>query len=339
MTVIARDRASALVVMETASREEVYPQHVVAAIERECRWVHPPVDRAFLLANPGLLADVEYLLVGWGAPVLDDRLLGHAPRLKLVLMAAGSIRGIVTDDFWARRIPIVSAAAANAIPVAEYTVAQTVLALKNSHRIAREMSRGAPWPPPARSSIAGAYRRTVGLVALGAIGRLVVERLRAHDLNVIAHDPTFDPRDAGLSGVTPASLAEVFSSSDVVSCHLPLLDQTRGMINGALLRSMKQGGVFLNTARGAVVDEGALVEVLRERDDLTAVLDVTEDEVLPLTSPLRALPNVFLTAHTAGSHGQERWRLGELVRDEIERHRRGEPLRHAVSEAASATRA
>ncbi|MDZ8171167.1 hydroxyacid dehydrogenase [Microbacterium xanthum] len=325
--------------MEHDRRDDVYAPHVLASIERHCTWVHEPLDSAGLAARLDVLAEVEYLFVGWGAPVLDETLLAHAPRLKLVLMAAGSIRGIVTDAFWERGIPIVSAASANAIPVAEFTIAHVVLALKGSHRIAREMAAGAPWPPPSRREVPGVYRRTVGLVALGAIGRLVVEQLRRFEVHLLAHDPTLGSREPDLEDVTPTSLADVFAMSDVVSCHLPLLPDTRGAIDGALLRTMKHGATFLNTARGAVVREDELIGVLHERPDLTAVLDVTEREPLPESSPLRGLPNVFLTAHTAGSHGTERQRLGELVAEELDRHRRGEALRHTVTRASSATRA
>ncbi|MEJ1154595.1 hydroxyacid dehydrogenase [Microbacterium marmarense] len=332
-------RPIALVVMEEARRAEVYPEHVLAALGDQVRWARAPMTREELLEDIGVLDAVEYLFLGWGAPELDERLLQHAPSLKLVLMAAGSIRATVSLAFWRRRIPIVSAAAANALPVAEFSVAQIVLSLKHAHRVAREMADPDQLEAPSRADIPGVYRRSVALLSLGAIGRLVAERLAPFDLDVFAYDPFLRTETARTLGVTPISLEQAFAACDVVSCHMPLLPETRGAIGEKLLSSLKPGAVLINTSRGAVIDEPALIEVLGKRPDITALLDVTTDEPVPTSSPLRRLPNAFLTSHSSGSQGRERWRLGELVLEEFERHRSGVPLLYAVTEEEARSRA
>ncbi len=132
-------------------------------------------------------------------------------------------------------------------------------------------------------------------------------------------------------GVELVSLDEACARADVVSLHTPWLKETEKMITGAHFRAMKQGATFLNTARGAVVDEPAMVEVLTERPDLFAVLDVTHPEPPAPDSPLYTLPNVILTPHIAGSMHNECRRMGQYAVDECRRYLAGEPLRWQVT--------
>lgn len=270
------------------------------------------------------------LCTSWGAPVLDQKLLDAAPDLKLVLYAAGSVRRIVTPEFWARGIPIVSAYRANAVPVADFTFAQIIYALKQGWRYvlrARETRA-----PVERLPMPGTYGTRVGLLSLGAIGRMVADRLAALDVEVVAHDPYAGP----YGSVRMVGIEELFGTCDVISVHTPLLPATTGLVTGELLSLMRENATLINTSRGAVLDEPALVEVLGERPDLFAVLDVTDPEPPAPGSPLFTLPNVVLTPHIAGSLGRERGRLGELVVEELERFATGRALRHALDEEAAA---
>ncbi|MFI6321825.1 hydroxyacid dehydrogenase [Nonomuraea sp. NPDC050556] len=319
---------NALLVMEARRRADVYPETVLERLADLVEWQSPPLTREELAADPGVLGEVEILLTGWGPPVLDEHLLSHAPRLRAVLVAAGSVRSITTPEFWAREIPIVSAASANAIPVAEFTLAQILLALKQFHRISREIKEQGRYPD--EPQVAGAYGARVGLLGLGEIGRLVAAHLRNFDVEVVWSDPYAD------GGV---SLDELFATCDVVSLHAPLLPQTEGLVNGALVETMRTGATLINTARGAVVDEPSVVEVLRARPDLTAVLDVTWPEPPPSGSPLYGLQNVVLTPHLAGAMGAERARMGELVLAEVGRLAAGQPFEHAVDPAQANLRA
>ncbi|MGW6415011.1 hydroxyacid dehydrogenase [Streptomyces sp. NPDC055055] len=326
-----------LLVMEEERRADVYPAHVLADIGRLARWHAPALTRDALLRNPGVLEEVDVLLTGWGAPVLDAALLSRAPRLNAVMVAAGSVRHLTPPAFWDRGIPIVSAAAANAVPVAEFSLAQILLGLKQVHRLGREMTVGCrlPHDPP----VAGGYGSRVGLLGLGEIGRLVARLLRHFGVEVLACDPVIEPAAAAELGVRLTGIDELFTSCDVVSVHAPLLPETEGIVGERLVALLPEGATLINTARGAVLDEPEVIGVLRDRPDLTAVLDVTWPEPPAPDSPLFTLPNVLLTPHLAGAMGRERARLGELVRDELRRLVHGEPLLHAVTTDRASTRA
>lgn len=287
-----------------------------------------------IAATPELLASVEVMLSGWGAPRLDAAFLEAAPNLKLVLYGAGSLRRVVTDAFWASGIQISSAAEANAVITGDFAYAQVLMGLKGAWRHALRLREQGVWSKePVAAGLCGSV---VGLISLGAVAQRVASLLGRHDLEVFAWDPYVDPAVAGGLGVTLVeSLDEVFREADVVSLHTPLLDETRGLIGSVQLRAMKPGAVFINTARAALVREDELVQVLRERPDLFALLDVTSPEPPP-ESPLYALPNAVLTPHIAGAQGVECRRLGRSMVDELRRFLRGEPLQHALTRASYA---
>ncbi|MER5986910.1 hydroxyacid dehydrogenase [Streptomyces sp. NPDC001787] len=328
-------RPTALLVMEEERRADVYPREVLAGIDRLTERQAPVLTRQQLAEDPDALRGVDILLTGWGAPVLDAALLSRAPRLRAVLVAAGSVRHLTTPAFWSRGIPIVSAAAANAVPVAEFTLAQILLGLKQVHRITREVASSRSFPH--NPQVPGAHRSRVGLLGLGHIGRLVASHLARFDIEVLAADPVAAPDTALRAGVRLVGVEELFATCHVVSLHAPLLPETRGMIGTRLLNSLGPGATLINTARGGLIDEHAAAEVLRARTDLTAVLDVTHPEPPVEDSPLFTLPNVVLTPHLAGALGAERHRLGELVLDELRRFTGGLPLRYAIDPAHAAS--
>jgi len=284
------------------------------------------------------LAETDYILSSWGMARLDAELLSAAPNLKHIFYGAGSVRGFYTDEAVRRGVGISSAWRANAIPTAEFAHATIVLSLKQHWRAQRTARARRDWAKPLHA--AGVFRATVGLLSLGAVGRLVAEKLQqVNTLNVIAHDPFFNPAEAAALGVRLVSLAELFATSEVVSLHAPDLDATKGLVNRALLLSLKPHATLVNTARGQLVDEAALIDVLRERPDLDAVLDVTATEPGNADSPLWDLPNVVITPHIAGSLNGECRRMGEYMVDELERHLSGLPLQHEVTPATLATMA
>jgi phosphoglycerate dehydrogenase-like enzyme len=227
-----------------------------------------------------------------------------------------------------------TASAANAVPVAEYTIATIFFSLKNGWRHALGAQRFCRHV--SRVPFAGAFRSKLGLISFGTVARLVYDRLRTSDLEILVYDPHISPLQAAGLGVRLVSLDELFSFCDVVSLHTPLLPETRGMIGRGHFKAMKSGATFINTARGEVVREAELIEVFKERSDLTAVLDVTSPEPPVDDSPLYGLPNVVLTPHIAGSLGGECRRLGQAMIDEFDRWSAGKPLRWQVTEEKAA---
>ncbi|MEU6890429.1 hydroxyacid dehydrogenase [Streptomyces sp. NPDC046557] len=299
------------------------------------------VDPELLLTDfgdddPGLsrrLAEAEVLFTGWGCPPLDARALDRMPRLRAVVHAAGSVKHHVTTACWDRGLLVSSAAAANAVPVAEYTLAAILFANKRVLESAHAYrSARAPLDLLGRYPAVGNYRRTVGLVGASLIGRRVMELLRPFDLRVLVHDPYADPGEIAALGGEVCVLDQLLCGSDVVSLHAPALPQTRHLLDAATLALMRDGATLINTARGSLVDTEALIEEL-VTGRLHAVLDHTEPEVLPAGSPLFNLPNVLLTPHVAGSLGGELDRLAATAVAELERYAHGLAFRHPVDPA------
>jgi phosphoglycerate dehydrogenase-like enzyme len=282
----------------------------------------------------GVLADVEVLITGWGCPPIDAAALAAAPRLRAVVHAAGSVKGHVGPEVFDRGVSVSSAAAANAVPVAEYTVAMLVLAAKWAPARARDYAGGGwsgdPVPGvPVPGERSGLYGATVGVVAASKIGRLVIERLRAMGARVLLSDPHVTPTAADRLGVTLAGLDELCRGSDLVTVHAPELPDTRGLFDDRRLGLLRDGATLINTARGALVDTAALTRHCAT-GRIHAVLDVTDPEPLPPGHPLLRLPNVLVTPHISGARGRELRRLGEFAAAEVERFVQGEPLRGAV---------
>jgi phosphoglycerate dehydrogenase-like enzyme len=288
--------------------------------------------------NLHLLNDVELLFSGWWGTHLDQALLNAAPRLQAVFFGGGSVRDVVTDEFWDREIPLSTAAAANAVPVAEFTLAQIIFSLKRVWWHARELQRNRTYlayDPEARR-VPGAFQSTIGIVSLGLIGRRLREMLRVLDVRVLAFDPYVTGEEAEALGVELVSLEYLFEQCDVVTLHTPLLKETEGLVTGARIASMKAGATLINTSRGAIINEPEMIEVLRRRRDLFALLDVTVQEPLPADSPFFSLPNVFLTPHIAGSMDGECRRMGEYMIDEAERFLNGETLQWEITRESAA---
>ncbi len=275
------------------------------------------------------LASVEVLFSGWGMVPLDREFLEATPSLRVVLYGAGSVRGFYTDEARQRGVRICSAWQANAVPVAEFSYATILLSLKRVWRVAETAKQTRSFRQPLR--LPGAFRTKVGMVSMGAIGRRVANWLKNHDLEVMAYDPYVDEATLRSLGVRRASLEEIFATCQVVSLHTPNLEETAGLITGDLIRSMPDGATLINTARGAVIREDEMIDVLRDRPDLTAMLDVTHPEPPPQDSPLWDLSNVILTPHIAGSIDGECARMGEYMLDELRRYLAGEPLKFEVT--------
>lgn len=272
------------------------------------------------------LARAQVIVTGWGAPRLSDADLDAAPHLRFVLHAGGQGSGLLPLSAKDRGIQVSNAGWMNAIPVAEYTVAMIVLANKQAFRARRlyrqrrdRVDRELEFPE------AGNVGRVIGIVGASRIGRLVVERLADFDVDVQVFDPYLDDAEAARLGVRSVSLQQLMSTSDVVTLHPPLTPATTRMITAAHLRMLHDGATLINTSRGLVVDQDALLAELRT-GRIEAVLDTTEPEVLPADDELYTLPNVFLTPHIAGSMGFEIRRLGQHVAGELERIVQGRPL-------------
>ena len=274
------------------------------------------------------LGDLEVIFATWGMPVLSPAQFDRLPALRAVFYAAGSVRHFA-PPLLERGVLVVSAWAANAVPVAEFTLAQILLANKGYFRNVPEY-HGAGHP---RSAFRGRgnFGATVALLGAGQIGRALIELLRPFRLRVLVFDPFLSREDAESLGVEKVGLDDAFARGDVVSNHLANVPATVGLLHGAHFAAMPANATFINTGRGATMVEADLARVLLARPDLTALLDVTDQEPPAPDSPLWSLPNVHLSSHIAGSLGDEVARMADYVLDEFEAWEAGRPLRYAVT--------
>ncbi|WP_369173289.1 hydroxyacid dehydrogenase [Streptomyces sp. R28] len=279
-----------------------------------------------------VLARTEVLITGWGCPRLDADVLAAAPGLRAVLHAAGSVRSLVGDALWKAGVTVSSAVTANALPVAEYTLAMILLAGKDTFSFRERFRATHAYPTHGETAPIGNVGRRVGVIGASRVGRRLLDLLRPFDFTVLLHDPYVSPAEAAELGAELLSLEDLLRHSDIVSLHAPDIPETYRMLDGERLGLIRDGGVLINTSRGALVDPVALTDELVS-GRLHAILDVTEPEPLPAGSPLYHLPNVFLTPHVAGSLGNELERLGRIVVEELERVVAGEPLVHEVRHA------
>ncbi|MEV8535556.1 hydroxyacid dehydrogenase [Streptomyces sp. NPDC051211] len=326
-------RPRTVLAMSADTRAALLPGRALPALLRVADVDPELLFTDFAPADPvfrNRLREAEVLFTGWGCPPVDAAALERMPALRAVVHAAGSVKNHVTGACWERGLLVSSAAAANALPVAEYTLAAILFANKrvlesaHAYRTARgrvDLLGGYP--------AVGNYRRTVGLVGASRIGRRVLELLHPFDLRVLVHDPYADPDELAALGAEACGLEELLRRSDVLSLHAPALPETRHLLDAARLALMPDGATLINTARGSLVDTEALVrELVPGR--LHAVLDHTEPEVLPASSPLFGLPNVLLTPHVAGSLGGELDRLAATAVAELERYGQGLAFRYPV---------
>ncbi|HEX8342588.1 MAG TPA: hydroxyacid dehydrogenase [Tepidisphaeraceae bacterium] len=323
-------RLKAAYLLNAESFELVYAAGTRASIAALTDVAATPLTPARLRDVPHALRQVEALFSGWGMPLVDDAFLKAAPNLKIIFYAAGAVGSWATPAMFDRGVRVTSSIHANSVPVAEYTLSTILFSLKHGWRLTRQTQAQRRFVD--RDTVPGNYGSVVGLISLGMIGRLVLKMLKPLDLEVIVYDPFLSHAEAKLLGVEKVSLTEVFERPDVVSVHTPLLPETQGMIDGALLRSMKRGATLINTARGKLINQPELIDVLRRRPDLQAVLDVCDPEPPAADCPLFDLPNVVLTPHIAGSAGRECQRLGHYMLDELERYLQDKPLRWEVTQ-------
>jgi phosphoglycerate dehydrogenase-like enzyme len=305
-----------------------YPPELRAKIFASVEILGPDIPGDNWKAHVAELGRAEVIMSTWGMPVLTPDFLAAAPSLKAVFYAAGSVKCFATDEAYEKGVLIFSARMANAIPVAEYAAAAVVLSLKQFWAYSRTLRESRTWSRTI--PVAGTYQSTIGLVSLGAIGRQTAERLSHLDCNLVAFDPYVEQESARDLGVNMVSLEDVFRLSDVISIHTPLLPETCGMIDGRLLRMMKAGATLINTSRGAVIAERDLCNILQQRPDLTAVLDVVDPEPPDPKSLLFRLPNVVMTPHISGSMNKEIEMMGQWMADELVQFLLNRPLTHQV---------
>ncbi len=252
---------------------------------------------------------------------VDGELLDAAPRLCVVGRLGVGLDNIDVAACEARRVAVRTAAGANATAVAEYVIGAIVVLVRGVFGSTPEVAAGA-WP---RERLVGGEvsGRQLGLIGLGAVARQVGVRAVALGMRVVASDPYLAADDEAWACARPVDLDELLAGSDAVSVHVPLVPETRHLLDAAAIARMPPGAVLVNTARGGVVDEEALADALRTGRLAGAALDVFETEPLHAEAGARLseVPNLLLTPHIAGVTRESNLAVGMVtaanVREEL----------------------
>ncbi|THF67352.1 hydroxyacid dehydrogenase [Pseudothauera nasutitermitis] len=274
-----------------------------------------------LAGQPGKLADLlgqAQGLIVRNRTQVTRALLDAAPRLKVIGRLGVGLDNIDLEAAAERRIAVCPARGANARAVAEYALTAVLVTLRGLHNpaVGADMAAGT-WPRTALIDGQEADGKTLGLVGFGNIGQLTARLAQAIGLHVIATDPAHTPEFWQRSGVEGVSLEALLERSHAVSLHVPLNESTRGLFDAATLARIRPGAVFINTARGGIVDETALAGALRSGHLSGAAIDVFGQEPLPAGSPLANLRNVWLTPHVAGLSREANVRVSTLVAEQV----------------------
>ena len=290
-------------------------------------FIEPVYDRKEL----DRCGDVNYIFSTWGMwRFTKEQIAEYFPSLEAVFYAAGSVQGFARD-FIESGVKVFSAWAANAIPVAQFTTAEILLALKGWY--ASVHRAGETWRTHGGArEFPGIMDEKVGIIGAGMIGKMVIDALRAYPVEVLVYDKFMSGDDIAALGGKKASLEEIFSECLVISNHLANLPATVGMLDYGLFSRMRKHATFINTGRGAQVVADDMIRALREDETRVALLDVTDpDEPPHAGSELYTMPNVFLTPHIAGSMGNEIHRMAEFMYVEYTALSEGKPTRFEVT--------
>ena len=283
------------------------------------------------------ISDCENYVTLWGSPALDAHVLDNAPKLRLLTHLGGTVVPFVSDAMWERGIKVISANDYFAESVAEGTLAYILCALRDIPKYSSDLKDKRKWKSESSYS-AGLMGKTIGIVSYGTIARKLVKILSAFKVRIMVYDIKPLPEcDVLQYGLIQASLKKIFSECDIISLHTPLIDATYHLIGKELLEMIPNGALFVNTSRGAVVDQSAL-ECELAKGRFSAVLDVYEKEPPEESCRLFTLPNVMMMPHMAGPTVDMRsYFTRELLLEAAAFIDRGEPLTHEISKEMAST--
>ena len=283
------------------------------------------------------IGDCDTYITGWSSPRLDREILDAAPNIKLLVHLCGTVVPFVSDAMWERGIRVLSGNRFFAESVAEGTLAYMLAALRDiplySHRLHDERK----WRSPSdlNQGLAG---KSIGLISYGAIAKNLVRLLSVFRVKVYVYDiKPLPAEDVARYGLHQASMEQIFSECDIISVHTPLFDATHHLIGQPLLSRIREGALFINTSRGAVIDQKALEQELAD-GRFRAVLDVYEKEPPSSTCPLYDLPNVMMMPHMGGPTIDLRAFITETLLREAEAYlREGAPIPSEITREMSLT--
>jgi phosphoglycerate dehydrogenase-like enzyme len=312
---------------------QVFADKDIQRIKKVCNIINDTfpeeANKVFLLDH---CKDADIIVTSWLTAALDADVIAKANNLKLMAHAAGTVKPMVSDALWDKKVKVSGGAAAIALGVAETCLGYMLIAPGRVFTLASQIKFGF-WKEniDAYGGAFNLYGQKIGIIGASFVGRRLICLLDNFTVDINVFDPYLSNEDACKLGVTKLdSLDEIFSNCKIVCLNAPNTKETYKMIKGSHFAKLQSGALFINTARGEIIEENEMVEELR-KGKFIACLDVTDPEPCSMDHPLRHLPNVILTPHIAGGMHDNRKRIGNLVTDEIERFVNSEPLKFEIT--------
>jgi phosphoglycerate dehydrogenase-like enzyme len=260
----------------------------------------------------GMIGGFDACVTSWGSPRFTPEVVAAADSLRVISYGAGSVKGLLSPEVFDKNIAVCTSQPAMAISVAAHTVAMMEMLLRNVVNLASGIRSQGTWRPQGIAPARELSGKKVGIIGASLIGREVIRFLQPWDVELFICDPYITEEGAKDLGALKVSLEEIFAECDVISLHAPVTEETKGMITREHFKMIKDGAVFINTARGVILDHEAMVDELRT-GRFSAALDVTNPEPLPDGHELFGMENVVLTPHISGGTPEMVLRQGELA--------------------------
>lgn len=274
------------------------------------------------------ISGYDACISGWGSPKITREVLANASNLKFVGHAAGTVIPYVDNSIFERDIIVVNANSALALSTAEAAVALIMAGAWNLHGFSTRLKQGL-WMG-SHESVAGLYKQVIGLIGYGDISKEVIRMLKPFEPRILLYSHYCPQSEADELGVELCSLEYLLKNSGIISLHNTLTSSTIGMIGKKELDMIKDGSLLVNTARGPIVDEKALVECLKT-GRIYAALDVYDTEPLPNEHEFLQLQNALCLPHIGAYSNYWKSRLGLMVVEDLERWIKGEPLQGEIT--------
>lgn len=314
------------VLLTREMQAKVFSEHHIAHLNELVGLAPAERDEISPEWQQAAMKNAEIIITGWGTEPISDAMLDAAPDVRLMCHSAGSIKHLLSDTFAARGIRVTSAAPALAVGVAEFAFGLMLVSMKAAWACVTATKEGTWDREPVMDWICEPYGATAGIIAASNVGRELIRLCKTLSLKaILLHDPFVSNEEAARLGVELVPLDELMRRADVVHLCAPNVPATRHMINAEMLALLRDKAIFINTSRGALVDEAALIAEL-ENERIFACLDVTDPEPPEPGSPLYTLPNCILTPHIAGAVKQNIRRQGDSVVEQIEAFVTGNPM-------------
>ena len=319
-------------------RDTFLPPDVQAALASAFEVTYNNLNRQYTSEELGeALIGVEIAVTGWGTPAIVGEVLDRCDSLKLIAHTGGSVADLVDGGTYEKGIRVISGNKLYAESVAEGTIAYMTAMMRRIPDYVYALRDGEWGLPNEECNTQGLFGRTIGILGVGTIARILMQMLKPFRCSFLVWDDnyTVDPDYLASVNARQTSLEEVLTSCSIISLHASLTPSSRGLIGKREFEMMPQGALFINTARGAIVRQNEMIEVLRARPDLRAVLDVFEEEPIGKDCPLRNLPNVYLLPHLAGPTIDHRAAVGRALLADLRNFLNGKPLDHEIGAAAA----